>query len=190
MPTVLSHGIVAAALGKTFQRDRVPLRFWAAGIACAVVPDLDVIGFRVGIPYGAVLGHRGLSHSLMFALVLGTLATVAVFPNGLPGMRPTAIWLYLSLAAASHGLIDAFTNGGLGIALLAPFDNTRYFAPWRPIQVSPIGIRPLLSREGIEVLLSEAEWVWLPALMLVIFGRLWRRESNVLTGTGSERSAR
>jgi inner membrane protein len=175
MPTVLSHGIVAAAIGKAFQRDRVPVRYWVAGIACAVLPDLDAIGFRLGIPYGAALGHRGLSHSLTFALVLGSLATVALFPNGLPGMGRRDIWFYLFIATASHGLLDAFTNGGLGVALLAPFDNTRYFAPWRPIQVSPIGLRPLLSREGIEVLMSEAVWVGLPALMLAIVSRLWRR---------------
>jgi len=85
------------------------------------------------------------------------------------------IWLYLCVAAASHGVLDAFTNGGLGIALLAPFDNTRYFAPWRPLQVSPIGLRPLLSSEGAEVLLSEAVWLWLPAAMMVISSLLWRR---------------
>jgi inner membrane protein len=89
------------------------------------------------------------------------------------------IWLYVAVAAASHGVLDAFTNGGLGIALLAPFDNTRYFAPWRPIEVSPIGIRALFSREGLAVLLSEAAWVWLPALLLVLSSRLWRRRSAV-----------
>jgi inner membrane protein len=113
----------------------------------------------------------------VFALVLGTLATVTVFPKGLPGIHRRSIWLYLSIAAASHGLLDAFTNGGLGIALLAPFNNARYFAPWRPIEVSPIGLRAVLSREGMTVLSSEAEWVWLPAVMLVISGRLWTRRS-------------
>jgi len=175
MPTVLSHAIVAVAIGKACQRDRVSARYWAAGIGCAVVPDLDAIGLRLGIPYGAALGHRGLSHSLMFALVLGTLATSALFPSGSPGMGRRRIRLYLCVAAASHGVLDAFTNGGLGIALLAPFDNTRYFAPWRPIQVSPIGLRPLLSREGAGVLVSEAVWLWLPAAMLVISSLLWRR---------------
>jgi inner membrane protein len=179
MPTVLSHGIVAAAIGRVFQRDSVSASYWVAGIACAVLPDLDAIGLRLGIPYGATLGHRGLSHSLMFALVLGTLATVALFKRGSPGMRRHRIWLYLCVAAASHGVLDAFTNGGLGVALLAPFDNTRYFAPWRPIQVSPIGLRPLLSREGAEVLLSEAAWLWLPAAMVVMSSLLWRRRSAV-----------
>jgi inner membrane protein len=186
MPTVLSHGIAAAAIGKAFQPNRVAARYWAVGIACAVIPDLDAIGFRLGIPYGAPLGHRGLSHSFMFALLLATLAALAFFPNGLPGIRRRKIWLYLTIAAASHGLLDAFTDGGLGIALLAPFDNSRYFAPWRPIQVSPIGLRPFLSREGMDVLLSEPEWVWLPAVLLVTSGWLWRRRSMV---TRARRSA-
>ena len=45
-----------------------------------------------------------------------------------------------ALVLASHGLLDTLTDGGLGIALLWPFDLTRYFAPWNPIPVSPIGL--------------------------------------------------
>jgi inner membrane protein len=41
---------------------------------------------------------------------------------------------------ASHPLLDTLTDGGLGCALLWPFDHTRYFAPWTPIPVSPIGL--------------------------------------------------
>jgi inner membrane protein len=44
------------------------------------------------------------------------------------------------LVVASHPLLDTLTNGGLGCALFWPFDNARYFAPWRPIPVSPIGL--------------------------------------------------
>ena len=39
---------------------------------------------------------------------------------------------------ASHGVLDALTDGGPGVAFLAPFDDTRYFFPWRPIRVSPL----------------------------------------------------
>ena len=46
---------------------------------------------------------------------------------------------------ASHALLDTLTDGGLGAALLWPFNFTRYFAPWRPIPVAPIGL-DFLSR--------------------------------------------
>jgi inner membrane protein len=67
---------------------------------------------------------------------------------------------------ASHGLLDALTDGGLGVAFFAPFDAGRYFLPWTPIRVSPIGLG-FFSARGAEVLASEVVWVWLPALALV-----------------------
>ena len=66
---------------------------------------------------------------------------------------------------ASHGVLDAMTDGGIGVALLAPFDTRRYYLPWRPIVVSPLGLRPFLSAWGMAVLASEAVWVWLPAAL-------------------------
>jgi hypothetical protein len=48
--------------------------------------------------------------------------------------------LIASVVLVSHGLLDTLTDGGLGCALLWPFDLTRYFAPWRPIPVAPIGL--------------------------------------------------
>lgn len=55
---------------------------------------------------------------------------------------------------ASHGLLDAMTDGGLGIALFWPFTPERYFAPWRPLPVAPIGAR-LVSARGLRVMLTE-----------------------------------
>lgn len=79
-------------------------------------------------------------------------------------------WLFyfsfFFLLSASHGVLDAFTDGGLGIALLAPFDNTRYFFPWTPIIVSPLGLRGLLSHWGMLVMKSELLWIWLPCFLI------------------------
>jgi inner membrane protein len=68
---------------------------------------------------------------------------------------------YLLIAALSHPLLDMLTDGGLGIALFYPFSTGRYFFPWRPISVSPIG-GAFFSRAGLEVILSELKWIWLP----------------------------
>jgi inner membrane protein len=61
-------------------------------------------------------------------------------------------------------VLDAMTNGGIGIAFWAPFDGTRYYLPWRPIVVSPLGVSRFLSPWGVAVMVSEVLWVWLPAL--------------------------
>ena len=131
-----------------------------------MLPDIDVIGFRFGIRYGDFWGHRGFTHSLLFAGILATLVLVAGFPHGLPGLRCVWLWLYFFLATASHGFLDAMTNGGLGVAFFSPFDNTRYFLPWRPIVVSPISMTRFFGDRGLAVLQSELIWIWIPAGLL------------------------
>ncbi|MCA8967543.1 MAG: metal-dependent hydrolase, partial [Planctomycetes bacterium] len=82
--------------------------------------------------------------------------------------------VFLFLATASHGLLDAFTDGGLGIALLAPFSSMRWFAPWRPIAVAPIGVGAFFSEWGLRVMVSELRWVWLPVLAVAGPVAWWR----------------
>ena len=174
MPTVITHAGVALALGSLWGARPVPRRFWAACAVCSVLPDADVIGLYLGIPYDHPLGHRGLSHSLPFALAVGAVAAfwVSRAPLQLPLSRLT-LTLVLSAITASHGILDALTDGGLGIAFLAPFDNARHFFPWQPIPVSPLGARALLSPYGAQVLLSEATWLGLPSLALLLLTRRW-----------------
>ena len=161
MPTVMSHAVAALALGPAFRRAGWGARVWWAGALCAVVPDADVLGVYAGVPLGSVLGHRGLTHSLSFAAVLAAALAPLLVPRG----TRLRLWLYLFLATASHGVLDAMTDGGIGVALLAPFDPRRDYLPWRPIVVSPLGLRPFLSAWGMAVLASEAVWVWLPAAL-------------------------
>jgi inner membrane protein len=71
------------------------------------------------------------------------------------------LWIAFAAAMISHALLDALTDGGLGVAFFSPLTDRRYFLPWRPIRVSPIG-RAAFSRWGAHALLSEVLWVWLP----------------------------
>ena len=155
---------------------------WLLGAACAALPDLDVIGFRFGIAYGDMLGHRGLTHSLFFAAGLATAVVGLGFRHGAPGIGPGALWVYFFLATASHGLLDGFTNGGMGVAFFAPFDNTRYFFPARPIQVSPLMPKYFFSARGWAALRSELIWVWLPFGALAALALSWRRASRLREG--------
>jgi inner membrane protein len=119
--------------------------------ALAMLPDADVIAFRLGIPYSAPWGHRGATHSLVFA------ALVALAAMGLAPLFRLSAWrmgLLSLFAVASHGLLDSLTDGGLGAALLWPFSNERLFAPVRPLPVAPIGSRMFSSR-GLYVVAVE-----------------------------------
>ena len=154
MPSVFSHAAAGLALGSLFWRPGIPARVWMLGAICAALPDADAIGFRFGVAYGDVFGHRGLTHSLAFAAALGAVVVLALPAHPTPISRGE-LWLYLALATASHGVLDAFTNGGLGVAFFAPLDNTRYFFPVTPIEVSPIGVRAFFTPRGLKVISSE-----------------------------------
>jgi inner membrane protein len=174
LATVFSHAVAALGIGACFYRPEVPKRVWVLGALCAAVPDLDVIGFGLGIDYADPFGHRGFTHSLFFAAILGAAVVGFAFPKGVTGLGRFPLWLFFFLATASHGFLDAMTNGGLGVAFFAPVDNSRYFFPWTPIQVSPIGITNFIADGGLSVFPSEFLWIWLPSAMLAAFALLVR----------------
>ena len=179
MPSVFTHAVAALGIGACFYRPEVPAQVWITGAACAVIPDLDVIGFRFGVRYGDFWGHRGFTHSLVFAALLASGAALVTFWRGIAGIGPLSLWAYFFLATASHGLLDAMTDGGLGVALFSPFSNRRYFFSWTPIRVSPIGVSNFFSSRGLAVLQSELLWVWIPAIVLAVLAWFVRRESQI-----------
>jgi len=140
-----------------------------------MLPDLDVLGFRLGVHYDSGFGHRGVSHSLMFAVLVALLGGCC--HRGLHSGFLRA-FLFLLAATASHGIFDAFTNGGLGISFLWPFSSERYFAPFQVIEVSPLSVSRFFSARGASVLLSELLWVWVPCLLLAIALATLRRSSS------------
>lgn len=180
MASALSHAIVALAMGKAFRNKELSWRELFLGALCSVVPDLDVIGFSFGIQYGDVWGHRGMTHSVVFAALLAG-SLVALWYRGKPAVALTGLFLYFFLCTASHGVLDAMTNGGLGVAFFSPFDTARYFFPVRPVLVSPIGVSEFFSAYGVRILASEAIWIWLPSctafVVLRIVQWLWSAKS-------------
>jgi inner membrane protein len=173
MPTTLTHALVGVTIGHELMRKPMPARFWVASVVCPLIPDADVIGFRFGIAYVDFFGHRGFFHSPFFALLVSLFVVCVFFRDRKILTKPW--WLavgYFFLITATHGILDAFTNGGLGIALLSPVDTTRYFFPWRPIAVSPIGIEYFFSPWGISALTSEVKYVWLPLALFCLALRI------------------
>jgi len=175
MPSVISHTAVAFAAGIAFAPRDVPSHFWSLSIVCSIIHDADVIGFSFGIPYGHFFGHRGFFHSPFFGLLMSIFLVGIFFCDVEIFSKQWFFYLiFFFLLSASHGILDAFTNGGLGIALLSPFDNTRYFFPWTPIMVSPIGINAFFSKWGLGVIKSELLWIWLPSFLIVVVSTLIR----------------
>ena len=166
MPSAFAHAAPVIALAPAFWTATTPRWLWGVGVLAAMAPDLDVVAFRFGIAYEHPLGHRGLWHSIPFAAAVAGLLTFGLFPHPRPDFSRWRAFTFLFLATASHGVLDAFTNGGLGVALLSPFDDTRFFAPFRPIEVSPLNVRGFFTARGLSIVASELRWVWLPFLCL------------------------
>jgi inner membrane protein len=174
MASALTHAIAGLAIGTAFRRPGLPARFWVLGAVGAAIPDVDGIGYWLGVPYESVFGHRGFTHSLVFAALFASAGLLAFRGDAYAGDR-RRIWLYLFLATASHGVLDAMTSGGGGIAFFAPFVNERYFLPWRPILVSPMSVSRFFTERGVRILASEAVWVWVPAAIFVLAMSVIRR---------------
>ena len=180
MPSVLSHPAVPLAIAAAAGSRAVPRRLALVACAASVLPDVDAVGYWAGIPYDAPLGHRGLTHSLFFALLVAVLCAAFAARLALPA---AVVFGVVFLSAASHGVLDAMTTGGMGVAFFSPFSNSRYFLPWRVIRVSPIGISGFFSERGIAVLKSELAWVWAPSAALALLG-LSIRTAASRPGTG------
>ena len=174
MASVFSHVMVALVVGKAVRSKELGWRELLLGAVCSVLPDLDVIGFLLGIQYGDMWGHRGLTHSVVFAALLAGIL-VALWYRGRPAIALTGLFLYFFFCTASHGVLDALTDGGLGVAFFSPFDTTRYFFPVRPVLVSPIGINEFFTEYGVHVLASEAAWIWLPSCAALVIVRAIER---------------
>ncbi len=168
MPSIFTHAIAGFALSGTNAPRTYRWKLPLAAALSAMVPDLDALGHMAGVPYESFWGHRGFTHSIAFGFLWGALLAWSFFRRS-----PWLAWVLISLATVSHPLLDMCTNGGLGCALFAPFDNTRLFFPWRPIKVAPIGLGAFFTARGWAVLRSEMVWVWVPSTALLACA-LWR----------------
>lgn len=159
MASLITHPLVPVVLAAAAGSKHVPWRLLVAGIVLSLLPDLDVVAFRLGVPYESPFGHRGFTHSLVAALIVA--AGLAPFARYLQARAP-ATFLFLFFAMASHGVLDAYTRQGLGVAFFWPFSDARYFFPFRPVEASPVSVSRFLQVRAGDVLESEFLWLWLP----------------------------
>ncbi len=171
MPSFITHPAVPLAMGLALGRNTAPPALIATGVAVAILPDLDMLTYYIGIPLSHEYGHRGFSHSILFAGLVAIIGAYLLRAYRIPWPVATG---FLFISTLSHGVLDAFTNGGHGIAFLWPWAKTRYFSPYRVIQVSPIHLERILSYRIPVVLLSEILWVWLPLALMGMLGVITR----------------
>ncbi len=165
MPTILTHTAVPLALGLGLGSKVISRPLLLAGVIASVIPDLDVLAFRLNIHYSDILGHRGFSHSILFALIIA-LAAMAL-SHQLRSTPDNRIYIRGDFSGVSwaSGYVYKWRSG---VALWWPWTNERFFAPWQVIEVSSLSLHRVFSERGLAVLQSEFLWVWVPAIFLAI----------------------
>jgi inner membrane protein len=161
MASVFGHAVVGFTLTKVIDKQNIKWLMLAA-IFSTILPDFDVVAFKLGIPYDHPLGHRGFSHSILFAIIW---ALILMFTLG---KKHKIIWFsVIFLSTLSHGFFDAMTSGGKGVGFFIPFDNNRFFFPFREIKVSPLGVEKFFSEWGLQVIFSEFKYIVIPCFIIL-----------------------
>lgn len=164
MASAFGHAAAALGIGASLLNVRQKYSLWFLGIFSAVMPDADVIAFKFGIAYGSIWGHRGFTHSIVFAILWAFIISLIFFRKTRKIFFIALIYLFI--CTISHGVLDAMTTGGKGVGFFIPFDEGRYFLPWRKIAVSPLSIERFFSEWGLRVIKSELFFIFLPAFIL------------------------
>lgn len=176
MASAFTHAFAAFAIGKSTVK-KYSTKIALLGMFCAIFPDIDVLSFYFGIPYNSFWGHRGFIHSISFALIFSLLITSLFFKaEKIFSKHWFILVLFFFIATVSHGILDAMTNGGLGVAFFSPINDTRYFFPWHPVQVSPVNVHSFFSEWGIRVLKSEFVYIWIPSILLIAISSYMKKK--------------
>ncbi|MFT6334692.1 MAG: inner membrane protein [Saprospiraceae bacterium] len=167
MASVFGHAALAGAMGVALPKVLRRKGVITLGVLCSLMPDLDVLSFKLGIPYHGFWGHRGMTHSIVFGAGFGLLM-MFLFHFRAEIKDKIILAFYYMVCTISHGILDGMTTGGMGIAYFSPFDDNRYFLPFRMIKVSPIGISRFFNEWGLAVIKSEFIWIGIPSMIFVV----------------------
>ncbi|QNM82099.1 metal-dependent hydrolase [Sphingomonas sabuli] len=172
MPTVLTHAVLPLVGVVALSSPPVSRRLVVAAMVAGMLPDADVVGRAFGIPHTADLGHRGATHSILFAALAGFIGLTLHRWFDVPRRRAA---LVLFLSTLSHPLTDMLTDGGKGMMLFWPVEHDRFAFLARPVTVSHVGLQDLFSGRIWSVLASEAVFLIAPAIVLGLLFHAARR---------------
>jgi membrane-bound metal-dependent hydrolase YbcI (DUF457 family) len=162
MPLPVAHALLGATVVEAgFPVDRKEkTRLYLIGAGVAVLPDFDLF-------FSWILGfgnrwHGGVTHSIVFAVILGLLGA------RLSGMWNRRAVIVFSCAALSHGILDTITRRRFsGSALLWPFSRYKFKLGW----FDYFAFYPASRLEPLPSLIRRA--LVISAYELLIFGMLF-----------------
>ena len=130
MPSPIAHSVSGYLLAKFLPLKQIKFPYshtwyWLTfyPVLIAILADFDFIPQLItGEKY-----HRGLTHSLMFALLISLILALPIAYFWKYSYR--AIFCSNFLLYCSHLLLDCFTEGGKGMELLWPFSDVYLKSP-------------------------------------------------------------
>jgi len=139
----ISQAALGAAVGHLCFHRQLGMRAAGLGAVAGMCPDMDTFWGSMQGPFARLVSHRGITHSLFFGPVVGTLFGWWYWYRRRGASRGDAShlpgpWVWSGLfvmALLSHPLLDFFTQ--FGTQLLAPFSRHRFALPAVPV-VAPL----------------------------------------------------
>jgi inner membrane protein len=164
----LAHALVGAALGRAVADRHVPSAAVIGGI-CANVPDVAEVftGYFGWSRPEFLLNHRGITHSLLGAVVeIGVLTAIVGFLTRRDTARPPWRWVLalVGVAILSHVFMD--WQGSYGWRPFLPWSGTWYYLDWVAIADPFFWLLPLIA------LAWGADRHWLPLSAALVTGGL------------------
>src|ERR1700741_719052 len=104
MSTILTHPAIPVTIALCLGRKNIPMSLLQMGIIASILPDFDCAALAVGIPYESQFGHRGLTHSFIFALAFALLCRWRLPKES--DVNPRDAFMYIFLSIMSHPLLD------------------------------------------------------------------------------------
>jgi membrane-bound metal-dependent hydrolase YbcI (DUF457 family) len=120
MPLPVAHGLLGASVAAALleSSDSRRWKLLLLGAFLGVCPDFDYALNWLRISGGG--WHHGFTHSLSFAVILGTITVLLL------GERKLRSFVLFSGAAVSHTSLDYLMTESSGVALWWPFTDHRY----------------------------------------------------------------
>ena len=121
----LTHIALGACLGELFLGKKIGKKAMLYGAVAASLPDIDFVASFWLSPTGDLLAHRGLTHSICFAVAFVAGAALFLSRRHRTENVSNVSWLvFLGTAITSHLFLDAFNAYGIG--WFEPFNHHRF----------------------------------------------------------------
>ena len=130
----ITHSLLGATLAELALPAGAPRAarrtFFVSGVVAANLPDADLVYTRITpAPLGALLHHRGHTHTVAGLVLLGlAMVAVCLLPrvrDGVPPAMRGRLWTLIAIALASHLVLDGWNS--YGVHPFWPLDSRWYY---------------------------------------------------------------